>query len=124
MSKKINSLEDLRKLRAEKEKLTSPREGDNIQVIVGMGTCGIAAGARDAMLALLDEINKKNLKVNVTQTGCIGMCEKEPLIDVIVPGKSRITYGNVTADVAKNIVSQHLANGQIVQQNVVGKIEE
>ncbi|WP_353894286.1 (2Fe-2S) ferredoxin domain-containing protein [Proteinivorax hydrogeniformans] len=124
MSKKIKSLEDLRKLRQEKEKLTSPREGDNIQVIIGMGTCGIAAGARDVMLTLLDEINRHNLKVNVTQTGCIGMCEKEPLLDVVVPGEGRITYGKVTQDVVKQIVSQHLANGQIVKQNVVGKIEE
>jgi NADP-reducing hydrogenase subunit HndB len=121
---KIKSLEDLRKLREEQSKLSTARESDRPTVIVGMGTCGIAAGARDVMLTILEEINKRNLKVNITQTGCIGMCEKEPLVDVVIPGQDRITYGRVTKDLAKKIVVEHLANGNILKEAVVGKIEK
>ncbi len=80
------------------------RQEGGIQIIVGMGTCGIAAGAREVMSAILDEIAKRKLQdVTVRQTGCIGMCEKEVLVDVVRPGEPRITYGDVTpATVAKN----------------------
>ncbi|SES65482.1 (2Fe-2S) ferredoxin domain-containing protein [Anaerobranca gottschalkii] len=121
---KIKSLEDLRKLREEQSKLSTARESDHPTVIVGMGTCGIAAGARDVMLTILEEINKRNLKVNITQTGCIGMCQHEPLVDVVIPGQDRITYGRVTKDLAKKIVVEHLANGNILKDAVIGKIEK
>lgn len=121
---KIKNLADLRKLREEQLKVSTARESDGIQIIVGMGTCGIAAGARDIMLTMLDEINKRNLKVNITQTGCIGMCQNEPLIDVVVPGEDRITYGLVTKDLARKIVAEHIVNGNIVNEAVFGRIEK
>lgn len=121
---KIKSLEELRKIKEAQSKVSTAREADQPQIIVGMGTCGIAAGARDAMLAILDEVNKRQLKVNMTQTGCIGMCQHEPLIDVVIPGEDRITYGRVTKDMARKIVTEHIANGSIVQEAVIGKIEK
>ncbi|WP_246451863.1 (2Fe-2S) ferredoxin domain-containing protein [Alkalicella caledoniensis] len=121
---KIKSLEDLRRLRVEQERNEITRQNTGVQVIVGMGTCGIAAGARDAMLTILEEINKRNLKVNITQTGCIGMCQHEPLIDVIIPGEDRITYGLVTKDIARKIVAEHIVNNNIVKEAVIGRIEK
>ncbi|QNO16585.1 (2Fe-2S) ferredoxin domain-containing protein [Alkalicella caledoniensis] len=120
----MKSLEDLRRLRVEQERNEITRQNTGVQVIVGMGTCGIAAGARDAMLTILEEINKRNLKVNITQTGCIGMCQHEPLIDVIIPGEDRITYGLVTKDIARKIVAEHIVNNNIVKEAVIGRIEK
>lgn len=121
----MKTLEDLKKLR---EKLQSDRKVRHLgetQIIVGMGTCGIAAGAREVMSAVLDEIEKRHLDyVAVRQTGCIGMCEKEVIIDVVRPNEPRITYGNVTpADVPK-IIAEHVVNGRIVEEMVVAKIEQ
>lgn len=120
---KIKSLDELRKLKEEQSKISTARETDQPLIIVGMGTCGIAAGARDVMLAILDEVNKRNLKVNITQTGCIGMCQHEPLLDVVIPGEDRITYGLVTKELARKIVVEHIANGNIVKSAVLGRIE-
>ena len=121
---KIKSLAELRKIKEAQSKVSTAREADQPTIIVGMGTCGIAAGARDAMLAILDEVNKRQLKVNITQTGCIGMCQHEPLIDVVIPGEDRITYGRVNQELARKIVTEHIANGTIVQEAVIGKIEK
>ncbi len=75
------------------------------KIIVGMGTCGIAAGAREVMSAILQELNKRHLfDVQVQQTGCIGMCEKEVLVDVVRPGEARITYGKVTPEAVPKII--------------------
>lgn len=121
---KIKSLAELRKIKEAQSKVSTAREADQPTIIVGMGTCGIAAGARDAMLVILDEVNKRQLKVNITQTGCIGMCQNEPLIDVVIPGEDRITYGHVNKDLARKIVTEHIANGTIVKEAVIGKIEK
>jgi len=86
-----------------------------------MGTCGIAAGARDILKAVLAEIEKRDLDVRVTQTGCIGMCEKEPLFDVKLPGKERVTYGNLKESDVKKIISEHVVNGNIVTDLVIAK---
>ncbi len=120
---KIKSLDDLRRIKDEQTKMEVTRGNSGANIIIGMGTCGIAAGARDVMLTLLEEINKRNLKVNITQTGCIGMCQKEPLVDVVIPGQDRITYGLVNKDIARKIVSDHIVNGIIVKEAVVGRIE-
>jgi NADP-reducing hydrogenase subunit HndB len=85
-----------------------------------MGTCGIAAGARDAMKSVLDVIEKDNLSgVLVTQTGCIGLCEKEPIVQVIMGEQPKTTYGKVTPEVAARIMKEHVENGNIVQSNVI-----
>jgi NADP-reducing hydrogenase subunit HndB len=121
----MKTLEDLKRMREQFQADTKVRHAGGIQVIVGMGTCGIAAGAREVMTAILDEIAKRKLQdVTVRQTGCIGMCEKEVLVDVVRPGEPRITYGKVTpADVVK-IIGEHVVNGRIVEALVVGKIAD
>ena len=99
----MKSLEELRQLRAELEKEISARNSSGKpKIVIGMGTCGIAAGARDVLQAVLKELEKRNLDVITTQTGCIGMCEQEPLMDVQLPGKERITYGKLTAKDAEH----------------------
>jgi NADP-reducing hydrogenase subunit HndB len=89
-----------------------------------MGTCGIAAGAREVMTVILEELDKKGLKeVAVETTGCIGMCQKEPLVDVIRPGEPRITYGDVGPDDVVRIITEHLVNGRIVEDKVIGQTD-
>ncbi len=120
----IKSPEELKRLREEAKALTNIRAGSGVEIIVGMGTCGIAAGAREVMTAILDELAKRNMTdVRVTQTGCIGMCEKEVLVDVVRPGETRITYGRVKPQDITRIIGGHVINGQIVDDLVVAKLE-
>jgi len=119
----IKSLDDLRKIKESAKQATSARKESGMQVIVGMGTCGIAAGARAIMTAVMDEVSKREMQnVSVMQTGCIGMCQLEPLLDVVRPGEPRITYGNVKPEDVPRIISEHLVNGRIVSDLVVAKI--
>lgn len=121
----MKTIEDLKRLREQYQGDIKLRDSAGTQVIVGMGTCGIAAGAREVMTAILDEIAKRKLQeVTVRQTGCIGMCEKEVLVDVVRPGEPRITYGGVTPAVVAKIVAEHVVNGNIIEELVVGKITE
>lgn len=121
----MKTVEDLKRLRENLQAQMRLRHEGGTRVIVGMGTCGIAAGAREVMSAILDEIAKRRLDdVTVSQTGCIGMCEKEVLVDVVRPGEPRITYGRVTAADVPRIIAEHVVNGRIVEEKVVGKIEE
>jgi NADP-reducing hydrogenase subunit HndB len=117
----VKSLEDLKKMRDEaiaKKNLKSA-EGQ-IQVIVGMGTCGIAAGARDTMKSVLDVIEKENLNgIVVTQTGCIGLCEKEPILQVVAGDQPKVTYGKVTPDVARQIMKEHVVGGSPVKSHQI-----
>ena len=84
---------------------------DNTRVVVGMATCGIAAGARPVLAALIEEINKRGLKnITVTQTGCIGVCRLEPIVEVYEPGKEKVTYVKMDADMVAKIVTEHLVN--------------
>ena len=92
------------------------------RILVGMATCGIAAGAKPVFDTLMDEIAKRGLKnVRVTRTGCIGMCKLEPIVEVIVPNKPKVTYIKVDTNVAKRIVAEHIVNGSIVKENVVSE---
>ena len=119
----IKSLEDLRKIKADSQLQTKARKNNDTQVIIGMGTCGIAAGAREVMTAVLEELAKRNLNnVSVLQTGCIGMCQKEPLMDIVRPGEDRVTYGPVYPADVHRIIADHLVNGNIVEDLVVAKI--
>ena len=119
----IKSLEDLRKIKAESQLQTKARKSNDTQVIIGMGTCGIAAGAREVMTAVLEELAKPNLNnVSVLQTACIGMCQKEPLMDIVRPGEDRVTYGPVYPSDVPRIIAEHLVNGNIVEDLVVAKI--
>ena len=93
---------------------------DAIRVVVGMATCGIAAGARPVLNAFVDEVAKRNLKgVAVSQTGCIGMCQYEPIVEVIQPGKEKVTYVKMTADKVAKVVNDHIVNGNPVVEYTV-----
>lgn len=118
----VKTLEDLTRIKDKAKEALSQRAGEQVtKVVVGMGTCGIAAGAREVMAAVLDELAKRNLgTVTVTQTGCVGLCDKEPLLDVIKSGKPKVTYGRVDAERARRIVAQHVVNDQIIGEWVVG----
>ncbi len=121
----MKSLEELKELRKKAQKDLEARKTENKpKIIVGMGTCGIAAGARKILKVIMKEVNKRDLDVTITQTGCIGMCEKEPLVDIKMPGKERITYGNLSPEDASKIVVEHVVNGNIVEDLVVAKMEE
>jgi len=117
----VKTLEDLKKVREKALEQMKIREGKySAKVVVAMGTCGIAAGARDVMTAILDELDKRGITdVAVTQTGCKGLCEQEPTVDVIKSGEPTVTYGYVDAEKARRIVAQHLVNGQIIGEWVV-----
>lgn len=121
----MKSLDELNKLKKEVQKDMQKRdEGKKPTLIVGMGTCGIAAGAREILQTALKEIEKRDLDVRVTQTGCIGMCEKEPLLDVKMPDKERITYGNLEPKDVKQIIVEHVINGKIIKNLAIARFEE
>jgi len=119
------TLADLKKLRDDKKKEIVKRDSDGktTQIIIGMGTCGIAAGAKDAFGAFLDEIEALGLggEVTVTQTGCMGLCYAEPTVEVISPDMPAIVYGNVKGALAKRIVKEHIVDKKIIGDNVFGK---
>lgn len=119
---KIMSLEDLKRVRSQAEQTIQVREKAGTQIIVGMGTCGIAAGARETMRAILAELAKRNLQANVTTVGCIGMCVQEPLVDIVQPGKARVTYGRLSADRVPKLIEEALVKGNIVREWIVGEI--
>jgi len=123
----VKSIAELEKIRQETLDRVAYRKdsGNETRVVVGMATCGIAAGARPVMLAFMDEIHKRNLKsITVSQTGCIGMCRLEPMVDVIVPGKEKVTYVNLTADMVPRIVTEHIVNGNPVLDYTIGAAGE
>lgn len=100
------------------------KQAEQAQLIIGMGTCGISAGAKDILTALEAELEERDLDVIVRKTGCIGLCEKEPLVDVKLPGEARVTYGNLSIEDAKRLISEHLENGNIVRDLVIARMEE
>ncbi len=120
----IKSLEELRRLRERVERDITTRRDTGTTIIVGMGTCGIASGARETMRAILEELRTRDMDVNVTTVGCIGMCNKEPLVDIEQAGKPRVSYGNITPDMAPRLIEEHLVNGQVVEEWVVGRLQE
>lgn len=122
----MKSLEELIAIKNKMKNQINMREGEGgkIRVVIGMATCGIAAGARPVMTAFLDEIGKRNLQnVVVVQTGCIGMCKLEPIVDIIVPGEEKITYVKVTPEIAVKIVNDHIVNKNIVSEYTIGNAE-
>ena len=117
----IKSLEELKRVREEAlQKKHMEAAAGNAQVIVAMGTCGIAAGARDTMKSVLNFIETNNLSgVSVTQTGCIGMCEQEPILQVVIGEAPKVTYGKVNVEIAEQIMKQHVQNGIPVKDYVL-----
>ena len=119
----MKSLAELEAIRAKTlEKVAMRKEGDDaVRVVVGMATCGIAAGARPVMLQFVEEIKKRSLEhVTVSQTGCIGMCRLEPMVDVIMPGKEKVTYVKVKPEMVARIVAEHIVNGRPVEEYTIG----
>ena len=117
----IKSLEELKRIREDAlQKKQLKATPGNTQVIVAMGTCGIAAGARDTMKSILNYIeNEKVSGVTVTQTGCIGLCEQEPILQVVLGDQPKVLYGKVNARVAEKIMKQHVQHGQPVKENMI-----
>jgi NADP-reducing hydrogenase subunit HndB len=121
---KLKSIEELRKLRDSAQKDLRVRTETGTRIIVGMGTCGIAAGARDVMHAILDELAAREIQAHVATVGCIGMCAREPLVDIEQAGKPRITYGNVKVDMVPRLIEEHLVKGHVINEWVVGRLED
>src|SRR5215208_6482406 len=117
----IKSLEELKRIREEAlQKKQLKATPGNVQVIVAMGTCGIAAGARDTMKSVLSYIETQKLSgVTVSQTGCIGLCEQEPILQIMLGDQPKVIYGKVDAQVAQKIMQQHVQNGQPVKENII-----
>lgn len=124
----MKSIEELMAIRDKTRKNMTVREdtGDSkIRVVVGMATCGIAAGARPVLNAFVDEIAKRDVKgVSVQQTGCIGMCQYEPIVEVTEPGKGKVTYVKMTPEKAVRVVNDHIVNGNPVAEFTVGAIKD
>lgn len=119
----MKSLAELQAIRDRMQKQIDLRDaGDGrIRVVVGMATCGIAAGARPVLNAFVEEVNKRGLKdTMVTQTGCIGICQYEPVVEIITPGKEKVTYVKMTAEKAVRVVNDHLVNGNVVTEYTIG----
>ena len=119
----MKSLAELNAIRDKAKANMNIREDNEYttRVLVGMATCGIAAGAKPVLTALVDEIARRNLShVTVSQTGCIGMCQYEPIVEVLEPGKEKVTYVKMTADRARRVVAEHLKGGKIVSEYTIG----
>ena len=122
----MKSLADLEAIRARTlESINMRKDEDAARVVIGMATCGIAAGARPVMLAFMEEIQKRNLQhVTVSQTGCIGMCRYEPMLDVILPGQDKVTYIHVKPEMVPRIVTEHIVNGNPVVEYTIGAAKD
>lgn len=119
----MKSLAELAAIREKMKDKVAIREGNNgIRIVVGMATCGIAAGARPVLNTFVEEIAKEDLtdKATVSQTGCIGICQYEPVVEVDEQGKEKITYVKITPDKAKRIVAEHIKGGNVVTEYTIG----
>ncbi|NLF00698.1 MAG: (2Fe-2S) ferredoxin domain-containing protein [Anaerolineales bacterium] len=119
---KLKSIAELQKLREQLQKDIISRTETSTTITVGMGTCGISAGAREVMHAVLDALDARGISAHVTTVGCIGMCHKEPLLDIQQGDEPRITYGNVTPKMVDRIIDEHLVKGQVIDEWVVGRM--
>jgi len=118
------TLEQLRELRESKRKELSQRDAGEgtTEIIVGMGTCGIAAGAKETFNAIVDELSKQDVSgVVVKQTGCMGLCSSEPSVEVIKPGMPGIVYGKVDGAIGRRIVQKHILKDQLVGEYIFDK---
>ncbi|QEK13703.1 (2Fe-2S) ferredoxin domain-containing protein [Crassaminicella thermophila] len=121
----MKSIEELKKIREKSLKKVNLREhgeegGDQIEVLVGMATCGIASGARQTLNAIVDEVSKENLdNVKVIQVGCIGYCHSEPIVQVNIPGEKPILYGKVDTKKAREIVQKHIKGKEPLKESII-----
>ena len=121
----MKSLAELKAIREKMQSQVSMRAEDHnhTRVVVGMATCGIASGARPVLTRLSTLVQEKNLtdKISVTQTGCIGLCQYEPIVEVMEPGKSKITYIKMTPEKAEEVLERHLIGGHVVEDYKIGR---
>ena len=123
--KSLAELQAIREKTLNRINLRKEEEGETTRVVIGMATCGIAAGARPVMLSFMDEIQKRGLQhVTVSQTGCIGMCRLEPMVDVLVPGQEKVTYVHMTPEKVGRVVAEHIVNGRPVEEYTIGAAEK
>lgn len=118
----MKSLEELKAIRMRMEGQLGMREEgeDQTRVVVGMATCGIAAGARPVLNKFAELVQERGIKNTVvTQTGCIGICKYEPIVEIYEPGKPKVTYVHMNAEKAEEVVTRHLQGGQIVRDYVI-----
>ena len=120
---RINSLEELVALRDQMRAKRDLHLATETRIIIGMGTCGIAAGARAVMNAVEDELKKANIDATIVSVGCIGVCQMEPLLYIEQPGKPRVTYINIQPDMVPRLIQEHLVNGRIVTEWAMGKLD-
>ena len=121
----MKSLKELEAIRDRMRQTVNTRESDSntIRVVVGMATCGISAGARPVLNAIVEELARENVAgVQVTQTGCIGICQYEPVVEVYEPGKEKVTYVKMPPEKAIRMVRQHLIRGEPVQDYIIGSL--
>ena len=121
----MKSLADLEAIRKKTlDQVTLRKDEDGVRIIVGMATCGIAAGARPVLNAFMEEVAKRNLEhVAITQTGCIGMCRLEPIVEVILPDKEKVTYVKMSPEKVAKVVAEHIVNGNPVTEYTIGAAE-
>lgn len=119
----IKSLEDLKGIKEQTLEAESLRREQGIaHIVVSLGTCGIAAGARETMAALLDEIKRRNIQhAFISQTGCIGLCGDEPLVSIRLADGPKVTYGRINAERARRLILEHVVNGRPVDEWAIGK---
>lgn len=119
------SLEELRKLRGQMQGEMKRREtdGKSVQIIVGMGTCGIAAGAKDTLDTFVKILSEKGIAdaAIIRQTGCMGMCANEPTVEIIVPDMPKVIYGNVNEKIAKDIVEKHIIGKTLLDKQILDR---
>ena len=118
----MKSLEELKAIRDRMQGQVNIREedSDSLRIVVGMATCGIAAGARPVLTAFSDAVQEKGLKnVAVVQTGCVGLCQYEPIVEVYSKGNEKVTYVKMTAEKAKEVIEQHIVGGKIVTKYTI-----
>ena len=119
----MKSLEELKAIRERMQGEIGVRKADanETRVVVGMATCGIASGARPVLNRLAELVREKGLNdVIVTQAGCIGLCQYEPIVEVFAPGKEKVTYIKMTAEKAKEVVEKHLKGGKVISEYTIG----
>ena len=119
----MKSLAELAAIRARMIDQVNMRKDDNVdtRIVVGMATCGIAAGARPVMLGFIEELKKRGIdNVTVAQTGCVGMCRLEPMVDVYVKGQEKVTYVHMTPEKVARVVNDHIVNGRPVDEYTIG----
>ena len=122
----MKSLEELAAIREKMKQKVAIREGadDAVRIVVGMATCGISAGARPVLAAFVEGINDAGLsdKVMVTQTGCIGICQYEPVVEVFENGKDKVTYVKMTPKKAKEVIEKHIKGGKVIEEYTIGAV--